>query len=314
MSSGRPLPHPVSVPWSFLAAPPEESQPEDCRVVVLPVPYDSTTSYMGGAREGPHAIIQASRHLEDYDVELRRETYLVGIHTLPELEPYVGGPEGMVDRVQAAVEPFARDGKLVAVLGGEHTVSVGAARAFRAVHPELSVLYLDAHADLRDEYMGSPFSHACAARRIWEECPVVEVGVRSISQEERDFVNREGVRVYFHDEGSSPATWDAEEIASHLSGQVYVSIDLDVLDPSIMAAVGTPEPGGMDWYQITALLKSVVDARQIVGFDLVELSPGEGPTACSYTAAKLAYKMMAYSLRLTRSLSSAIPSDSQDRQ
>ena len=299
MSSGRPLPHPVSVPWSFLAAPPEESQPEDCRVVVLPVPYDSTTSYMGGAREGPHAIIQASRHLEDYDIELGRETYQVGIHTLPELEPYVGGPEGMVDRVQAAVEPFARDGKLVAVLGGEHTVSVGAARAFRAVHPELSVLYLDAHADLRDEYMGSPFSHACAARRIWEECPVVEVGVRSISQEERDFVNREGVRVYFHDEGSSPATWDAEEIASHLSGQVYVSIDLDVLDPGLMAAVGTPEPGGLSWSAVTDLLRTVCRRRSVVGFDVVELCPWAGPPSCASVAAKLAYKVMGYATEET---------------
>ena len=299
MASGRPSPHPVSVPWSFLAAPPEESRPEDCRVVVLPVPYDSTTSYMGGAREGPHAIIQASRHLEDYDIELGRETYQVGIHTLPELEPYVGGPEGMVDRVQAAVEPFARDGKLVVVLGGEHTVSVGAARAFRAVHPELSVLYLDAHADLRDEYMGSPFSHACAARRIWEECPVVEVGVRSISQEERDFVNREGVRVYFHDESSSPAAWDAEEIASHLSGQVYVSIDLDVLDPGLMAAVGTPEPGGLSWSAVTDLLRTVCRRRSVVGFDVVELCPWAGPPSCASVAAKLAYKVMGYATEET---------------
>ena len=299
MASGRPSPHPVSVPWSFLAAPPEESRPEDCRVVVLPVPYDSTTSYMGGAREGPHAIIQASRHLEDYDIELGKETYQVGIHTLAELEPYVGGPEGMVDRVQAAVEPFARDGKLVAVLGGEHTVSVGAARAFRAVHPELSVLYLDAHADLRDEYMGSPFSHACAARRIWEVCPVVEVGVRSISQEEMDFVSREGVRVYFHDEGRSPAAWDAEEIASHLSGQVYVSIDLDVLDPGLMAAVGTPEPGGLSWSAVTDLLRTVCRRRSVVGFDVVELCPWAGPPSCASVAAKLAYKVMGYATEET---------------
>ena len=289
----------MSVPWSFLAATPEESRPEDCRVVVLPVPYDSTTSYMGGAREGPHAIIQASRHLEDYDIELGRETYQVGIHTLPELEPYVGGPEGMVDRVQAAVEPFARDGKLVAGLGGEHTVSVGAARAFRAVHPELSVLYLDAHADLRDEYMGSPFSHACAARRIWEDCPLVEVGVRSISQEEMDFVNREGVRVYFSDEGNSPAAWDAEEIASHLSGQVYVSIDLDVLDPGLMAAVGTPEPGGLSWSAVTDLLRTVCRRRSVVGFDVVELCPWAGPPSCATVAAKLAYKVMGYATEET---------------
>ena len=294
MASGRPLPNPVSVPWSFLAAPPEESGVDDCRVVVVPVPYDSTASYMGGSREGPRAIIQASRHLEDYDIELRRDVYRVGIHTLPELEPYVGGPEGMVDRVQAAVQPFACDGKLVAVLGGEHTVSVGAARAFRRVHPDLSVLYLDAHADLRDEYMGSRFSHACAARRILEDCPVVEVGVRSISQEEMDFAGREGVPIYFHDGGGASGGWDAEEIAARLSEHVYVSIDLDVLDPGLMAAVGTPEPGGPGWETVTALLRTVCTTRSVVGFDVVELCPWAGPPSCASVAAKLAYKVMGY--------------------
>ncbi len=294
MASGHPSPFPASVPWSFLAVGPEETNAKDCRVVVLPVPYDSTTSHMGGAREGPRAIIEASRHLEDYDIELGREVYRVGIHTLPELEPHVGGPEGMVNRVQAAVEPFARDGKLVAVLGGEHTVSVGAARAFRKVHPDLSVLYLDAHADLRDEYMGSRFSHACAARRIWEECPVVEVGVRSISQEEMDFVRQQDIPVYFHDEGSAPASWDAEEVASRLSGQVYVSIDLDALDPGLMPAVGTPEPGGLDWNAVIGLLRAVCRRRTVVGFDVVELCPAAGPPASSSVAAKLAYKLMGY--------------------
>ena len=299
MASGHPSTHPISVPWSFLAVAPEETNAEECRVVVLPVPYDSTTSYMGGTREGPRAIIEASRHLEDYDIELQREVYRVGIHTLSELEPHVGSPEGMVERVQAAVEPFARDGKLVTVLGGEHTVSVGAAKAFRKFYPDLSVLYLDAHADLRDEYMGSRFSHACAARRIWEECPLVEVGVRSISQEEMDFVRQQGLQIYFHDEGSAPVSWDVEEIASNLSGQVYVSIDLDVLDPSLMSAVGTPEPGGLDWDAVIGLLRTVCKSRSVVGFDVVELCPGAGPTSCSFVAAKLAYKLMGYATEET---------------
>ena len=299
MASSHPSAHPISVPWSFLAIAPEETNVEDCRVVVLPVPYDSTTSYMGGTREGPRAIIEASRHLEDYDIELQREVYRVGIHTLPELEPHVGSPEGMVERVQAAVEPFARDGKLVTVLGGEHTVSVGAVKAFRKFHPDLSVLYLDAHADLRDEYMGSRFSHACAARRIWEECPLVEVGVRSISQEEMDFVRQQGLQIYFHDEGSAPVSWDVEEIASNLSEQVYVSIDLDVLDPSVMAAVGTPEPGGLGWDAVIGLLRTVCKSRSVVGFDVVELCPGAGPPSCSFVAAKLAYKLMGYATEET---------------
>ena len=294
MAPGHPSPRPASTPWSFLAVGPEETNAEDCRVVALPVPYDGATSYITGTREGPRAIIEASRHLEDYDIELQREVYRAGILTLPELEPYVDSPEGMVDRVQAAVEPFAMDGKLVVVLGGDHSVSVGAVRAFRSVYPDLSVLYLDAHADLRDEYMGSRFSHACTARRIWEECPLVQVGVRSISREEMAFVQQQGLRVYFHDEGASPVSWDVEEIASNLSGQVYVSIDLDALDPSLMPAVGTPEPGGLDWNSAIALLRTVCRERSVVGFDIVELCPVAGPPSSSFVAAKLAYKLMGY--------------------
>jgi len=297
MSTGHFSQLPPSVPWSFAAVGPEETSLDDCRVVVVPVPYDSTTSYRGGAREGPRAIIEASRYLEDYDIELGREIYRVGVYTLPEIEPHIGGPENMTERVRATVEPFAKDGKLLAVLGGEHSVSVGVVKALHEVHDDLSVLYLDAHGDLRDEYMGSGFSHACAARRISEMCPLVEVGIRSISQEERNFINEgghENLKVYFHGESGPTASWDVEEVLEGLSERVYVSIDLDVFDPSLMPAVGTPEPGGLGWEAVLSLLRAVCRERSVVGFDVMELCPVAGPPSCAFVAAKLVYKVMGY--------------------
>lgn len=283
-----------SLPWSFAAVDPEEAKLEDCRVVVLPVPYDATTSYKGGAREGPKAIIEASRYLEDYDIELEREIYRVGIHTLQELETHVGSPADMTKRVQAALGPFAQRGQLLAVLGGEHSISVGAVKALREVNDDLSVLYLDAHGDLRDTYMGSNFSHACTARRIWEMCDLVEVGVRSVSEEEMSFIREKRLKVYFHDEGSKMPFWDVQEILDGLSETVYISIDLDVFDLGLMSAVGTPEPGGMAWGEVLGLLKVVCNERSIVGFDVTELCPQVGPSSCAFVAAKLAYKVIGY--------------------
>ncbi len=294
---GGPSPGYPAMPWGFAGVGPDESPLESSRVVVLPIPYDSTTSFRGGARDGPRAIIEASRHLEDYDPELAREVYRVGIHTLPEMEAHAGGPEAMTERIASAVRPLAGSGRLLAVLGGEHSISVGVVRALREAHDDLSVLYLDAHADLRDEYMGSTYSHACAARRILEACPVVEVGVRSMSLEEADFIRgagRERLRVYRHGEGGRAASWDAASVLDGLSEHVYVSIDLDVFDPALMAAVGTPEPGGPGWEAVLGLLRQVCRERKVVGFDVVELCPWAGPPSCAYVAAKLAYKLMGY--------------------
>jgi agmatinase len=296
MSTGQSSSLPHSVPWSFAAVGPDETSLQDCRVVVVPIPYDSTTSFRGGTREGPRAIIEASRHLEDYDIELRREIYQVGVYTLPEIEPHIGSPEDMAERVRATVEPFARDGKLLAVLGGEHSVSVGVVQALHEVYSDLSVLYLDAHGDLRNEYMGSGFSHACTARRILEMCPVVEVGIRSISQEEMSFIeeSQKGLKVHFHDDSDTNISWDVDEVLKGLSGRVYVSIDLDVFDPGLMSAVGTPEPGGPGWEAVVSLLRAVSRERTIVGFDVMELCPGAGSPSCAFVAAKLAYKVMGY--------------------
>ena len=298
--------NPLWVPSNFLALPEEQSSLESSRVVLMPVPYDSTTSYRSGAREGPKAIIEASYNLEDYDPELEVDVAQVGIHTAPQLEPHMEGPRYMIDRVRESIANFVRGGKLVGLLGGEHSLSIGGVEATLREHPNLSVLYLDAHADMRDEYMGTRWGHASVARRISELCPLVHVGSRSFTQEEKDHIRNVGIPTFGWPPSSQgngtlrdssldhPGSLGLSHVVALLSEDVYVSIDLDVLDPSVMSAVGTPEPGGMDWYQITAMLRAVSQERRIVGFDVMELSPREGPPACAYLAAKLVYKLIAY--------------------
>ena len=283
-------------PWvtrNFLALPSDQSGLERARVVLIPIPYDSTTSFRSGARYGPSAIIESSYALEDYDEELDLDVSQVGIHTAAYLEPHMGGPAQMVDRVSQAVGHYIGMGKTVGVLGGEHSITVGSVQAHLQAYPDLSVLYLDAHPDLRNEYQGTPWGHASGARRIHELCPLVLVGVRSLCLEERDYIRSKSVPTYRWPPPGD-GVFRPDEIVKSLGPSVYVSVDLDVFDPSVMAAVGTPEPGGMSWYQVTSLLRAVAESRQIVGFDVCELSPGEGPAACSYTAAKLAYKLVAH--------------------
>ena len=288
---------PGGVPWywdTFLNTPPQGPGVHDARVVLVPVPYDSTTSYKSGTRHGPKAIITASSQLEDYDLELDRDISEVGIYTSPEIVPDVSGPKAMATRVETVVRTLARPDNLVGLLGGEHSITSGAVKALQNLYPDLSVLYLDAHSDLRNEYMGTPWGHASVARRLHGLCSLVLVGVRSLSAEERIFIRSADIPVMFW----PPASRNPEELASmvleKLSEHVYVSIDLDVFDPSIMSAVGTPEPGGMVWEEVTGLLRAVAKSRKIAGFDVTELSPGEGPEACAFTAAKLTYKLIGY--------------------
>ena len=283
--------HPL-IPHNFLALPREQSSLDAARVVLIPVPYDSTTSFRSGAREGPEAIITASYGLEDYDFELELDVSEIGIHTTDAIEPHMAGPGPMTDRIKDTVASYLETGKTVGLLGGEHSITIGSVQAHVDAYPDLSVLYLDAHADLRDEYMGTPFGHASAARRAYECCPIALAGVRSLCQEEHDFIRTNNVPVWYWDPESQRSSLDS--ILSTLSDTVYVSVDLDVLDPALMPAVGTPEPGGLAWHQLVALLGKVAESRRIVGFDVCELAPADGPPACSYTAAKLVYKLVAY--------------------
>ncbi len=280
-----------TTPPTFLALDPVEHSFERAAWVALPVPYEATTSYRKGTQDGPGAIIRASAEMEDYDPELGFEPCRAGIHTAAPLEPALGGPGAMAERVAEAVGACADAGKRVAMLGGEHSISSGAVAALAARHPGLSVLVFDAQADLRDEYQGSRHSHACATRRMLDHAPGAIVGVRSMTADEAAFAAERGAPLF--PRGPEPIT-DADAIVGALSGDVYVSFDLDAFDPSFMAAVGTPEPGGLGWWEALRLLRAVASRRRIVGFDVVELSPGEGPESCAYTAAKLAYKLIGY--------------------
>ncbi len=292
--SGSPSP---LIPHNFLALPPEQSSLETARVALIPVPYDSTTSFRSGSREGPEAMITASYGLEDYDFELELDVSEIGIHTTGALEPHMAGPGPMTQRIKDVVASYIDEGKTVGLLGGEHSITIGAVQAHIETYPDLSVLYLDAHADLRDEYMGTPFGHASAARRAYECCPIALAGVRSLCQEEHDFIRTNDIPVWYWDPDQQAG--GPENVLECLSDNVYVSVDLDVLDPALMPAVGTPEPGGMAWHQLVSLLGKVAESRRIVGFDVCELAPADGPPACSYTAAKLVYKLAAYTCAKT---------------
>jgi agmatinase len=276
-------------PHNFAALDGEYSEYARARVVVLPVPYDSTTSGWVGTRDGPQAIIEASGNMELYDVGIGREPYRAGIHTLPEVAPHTGSPEAMVARVESIVGELLDDGKFVVTLGGEHSIAVGPARAHASRTPGLSVLAFDANADLREDYLDSPYNHACTLRRVLEFAPVTQVGLRSATREEHDFIRERGLTFL------SPLEFRAagpEAVAAQLSDDVYVTIDLDGFDPSQVAAVGTPEPGGLLWDEVSDLLALVAQRKRIVGFDVTELAPSLGPKANAQLAAKLTYRLI----------------------
>ena len=276
-------------PHNFASLEAEFSDYARARVVILPVPYDSTTSGWVGTRDGPQAIIDASGNMELYDVGIGREPYRAGIHTLPDVAPHTGNPEAMVARVESIVGELLDDGKFVVTLGGEHSIAVGPARAHAARTPGLSVLAFDANADLREDYLDSPYNHACTLRRVLDFAPVTQVGLRSATREEHDLIRQRGLTFL------SPLEFRAagpEAVVSQLSDAVYVTIDLDGFDPSQVAAVGTPEPGGLLWDEVSELLAMVAQHKRIVGFDVTELAPSLGPKANAQLAAKLTYRLI----------------------
>jgi len=265
----------------------------ESKIAVVPVPYDLTTTYISGARNGPRAIIEASTHMELYDEELEKETYVVGIHTFEPLAVTNESTEDMVRMVSEAVSIGIESQRFQVMIGGEHSICLGMVRELLKKHPHLSVLQLDAHADLRDSYHGTPYNHACVGRRISEICPLVQVGVRSISREEVDFQKTSNVvTISDYEIKSNKRCFD--EVLSNLTDDVYLTLDLDVLDPAIMPAVGTPEPGGLSWYETIGFLRLLSQNKRIVSFDVVELSPQPGNVAPDFLAAKLIYRIMGY--------------------
>ncbi len=265
----------------------------DAEFVVVPVGYDLTSTYQPGSRRGPGAILDASANMELYDDELGKETYKAGIHTMPPLEINARGPAEMVESVRLTIAEVAADGKIPVMLGGEHSISFGAVQALKEFYPGIKVLQLDAHADLRDSYQRTPYSHAAVGRRISEICPLVQAGIRSFSAEEAEFMKSGPVHTFSADFIRTDKNW-CEEICANLSGDLYITFDIDALDPSIMPATGTPEPGGILWHEALHLLREAAKLCRIRGFDVVELAPIPGMIAPDFLAAKLVYRMMGY--------------------
>jgi agmatinase len=278
---------------NFGLLPEQYSSYDNASIVILPLPYDQTSTWIKGADKGPEAVIQASANMELYDIETDSQVYLKGIFTDSPLQTALP-PEGMVSLVQERITQLLTDGKFPVIVGGEHSVSIGAVKACAQKTEDMSVLQLDAHADLRDEYDDSKFNHACVMARIKEFCPAVQVGIRSMDASEKQSIDTENT--FFAKDILYSTDW-IDKVISLLSDNVYVTIDLDVFDPSIMPSTGTPEPGGLGWYQVLPLLKKLCLGKNIVGFDVVELCPNENNKAPDFLAAKLIYKFLSYNFR-----------------
>ncbi len=277
---------------NFGALSEDYSRSSDSEIVVVPVPFDGTSTWKKGADRGPGAIIAASSNVELYDIETDSEVYRHGIFTDAPVEER--SVDDMVASVRQRIGRHLADNKSAVTIGGEHSVSIGAVQAYAAKFPGLSVLQLDAHSDLRDEYEGSRNNHACVMARIKEQCPVVQVGIRSMDVSEKPAMDPD--RVFFAKDINGRTDWIDRAVAL-LTETVYVTIDLDVFDPSIMPATGTPEPGGLGWYDVLALLRAVCRHKTLVGFDVVELCPVENNWASDFLAAKLIYQLLSYKFR-----------------
>ncbi|MBD3334430.1 MAG: agmatinase [Candidatus Eisenbacteria bacterium] len=260
--------------------------------VVLPVPYDLTTSYEAGARWGPDAILRASVQLELYDEETGIDLGEMAVATSPPLEPVASGPEEMLQVVEDVHREHLTQGRHVLMLGGEHSLTIGALRAHKGLGRTLDVLQLDAHSDLRPSYQGSPYSHACTMARAAEIYPIAQAGLRSMSREE--LARLQPGRVVWARDIHADLEGSLRKLDALLGPTVYITIDLDVLDPALMPAVGTPEPGGLDWFSLTRILRHIGSTRTVAGVDIMEHAPRPGLHAPDFVAARLAAKSLAY--------------------
>ena len=286
-------------PLAFGGALPEPRTFEDSRIVILPVPVDRTTSYVGGTRNGPREILQASSHMELWDEEVGVDIHREGIFTLPEMELPFGEMAPLIEEIKRVATEIVRREKFLVALGGEHSITPPLVAAAAGQYAGLSVLQIDAHADLRESYMGSPHNHACAIRRTLEYAPVTQVGIRSLSTEEAEAAPRLATKIFYDCSMRQDANW-VDAVVDGLRDPVYITIDVDGLDPAIMPATGTPEPGGLSWYEILALLRATIERRNVIGCDVVELSPLPGVIAPNFLCAKLIYKILTYRFGLRR--------------
>lgn len=269
---------------------PEFRDAETAQVVLLPVPYDGTSTWVKGSDKGPTAILETSYNLEFYDAETDSEMFRKGIYTDAAIEG-LSSPEEVAVAVHKTVGRWLEKGRFPVVLGGEHSVSIGAFRAMAERYEKLTILQLDAHSDLRPSYEGSPCNHACVMARAKELCPIVQVGIRSMDTVEKPYMDKNRVLFAHQLQDRSRSDW-IEQVVSLLTDNIYLTIDLDAFDPAILPATGTPEPGGLSWYDAVDLVKAVCKAKKLVGFDVVELCPHESHWGSNFFAAKLIYKIL----------------------
>jgi agmatinase len=280
--------------YNFLGLTGSEAERDNARYYIIPAPYEMTVTYGHGAEYGPNAILTASQEVELFDEELGFEPYKAGIYTAPPVEITHEGPEQQGEILEMAVAQVLKFGHIPCVLGGEHSVTYGPVVACLEQHPDLTILQIDAHADLRDGYLGEKYSHAAVMRRIRDKTSrTVSVGIRNYSIEEHEYIESNGIKVFSAEYVDSKPNW-MEDILEHLSGDLYITFDVDGLDPSIMPATGTPEPGGLQWYPTLRLLRKAVEKCNLVGFDVVELAPIADMHAPDFVAARLVHKIIAY--------------------
>lgn len=277
-------------PNNFCGLPQNHSNYKDSSIVIIPVPFDKTSTWGKGADKGPKAIIDASRNMELYDIETASEVYKRGIHTSKAI--ISSTPAAMVKSVYSRTGKYISDGKFTVVLGGEHSVSFGSIKAHAETFKDMSILHLDAHSDMRDSYEGSKYNHACVMARAKEVTDtIVSVGIRSMDSSELGNINKKNI--FYASDIRKNKNW-MEQAVKRLTGNVYITIDLDVFDPSIMPSTGTPEPGGLGWYEVLELLQRVSKKKNIVGFDIMELCPSSVDKAPDFLAAKLIYKLLSF--------------------
>lgn len=279
---------------TFAGIPEQNAQFESSLVIVVPVPYDGTSTYGKGADKGPDAIFAAAENMELYDIETDSEVYQQGIFLADPITTD-SSPEEMVNDVAFQIGKYLDTGKFVTMIGGEHSVSIGSIRAFQEKFDDLTILQLDAHTDLRPEYDGSKCNHACAMHEASKYSNIIQVGIRSMDSSEKPFIDEDFLFTMY--DIRSNRYWK-EDVTNLLGKNVYITIDLDAFDPSIMPSTGTPEPGGLLWHETLDLLKRVFYKSNVVGFDIVELAPMQGNHGPDFMAAKLFYKLLSYKYHL----------------
>ncbi len=263
---------------------------KNAAIYLQSIPYDGTSTWGKGANNGFEAFLDAAENMELYDIETDSEVYKQGVHIVPAITEE-SSAEAMFQAVYKSTKELLKTEKFLTFFGGEHSVSIGVIKAFYEKYPNITILQLDAHADLRASYLGTPYNHACAVHDASKNANLIQVGIRSMDICEKQYMNAD--KVFFAEDIYQKTDWMDKALAL-MTNQVYVTIDLDAFDPSIMPATGTPEPGGLDWNTVIRFLKKVFAAKEIMGFDIVELAPIEGFKAPQFLAAKLYYKMLSY--------------------